>query len=640
MRSIRATGIPTLLGMIGLACLVVVIFYPILGFEFVRLDVGGHVLENPHIRGLNWENLKQIFTSWCTTSYYPIRSLTYALDYQLWGLNPFGFELTNLLLHLTNVLLVFWLMLRLFSRPAGEVASSAAWGDALPAALSAAVFAIHPVVVEPVTWVSGREELLMTLGALACVHFHLTARRLADNGSKTRWVLIYHTLAALSCAFACLSNAVGAIIPLLIVTLDVFTLTKRTLWRILSGTAALWVIGISTFAIKKIGEYRDPPGELGAFSLERLSLVLNAYRLNIKSLVWPTDLAVFYDPLAPKGFGDTDVVLGGLAVVLSCAVLWAFRRQKAVLLGLFWFGLALGPSSQFLVHHIHRADRFLYLPLSGLAVAIAMGLRALGSTLRSREIVSAIMVAGALGLILLGRLSAAQVSTWKDAASMWENCVRVNPDNARFRISLADSLASGGQFRRAVEQYEHVLKLVPDHQRALIKLAWLLVSCADESVRDQDRAVWLVERAFERNPIFFRVLAEIRTQVAQTLAESGEFTRAIEGYRSAIEVDPGSQRAMIELALLLATCHEEELRNAREAVELAQQACLLNVPPGPRELSVLATAYAEAGELDQAVSAGEKAIASAQASGDETLVVELRSRLKSWTASDRGYQEP
>ena len=110
----------------------------------------------------------------------------------------------------------------------------------MSATFSAGLFAVHPVVVEPVTWVAGREELLMTLGTLGCVHFHLTARRLERRGRQNPRAMACFFSAALCCAAACLSNAVAAVIPLLIVAWDVLTLTGPKLWRIVGGTSALW----------------------------------------------------------------------------------------------------------------------------------------------------------------------------------------------------------------------------------------------------------------------------------------------------------------------------------------------------------------------------------------------------------------
>jgi hypothetical protein len=176
----RPTRRALLLAALALACLVVAVFWPVVGFEFVDYDVSMQVVDNPHIRGLTWENLKHILTSPCVTSYYPVRTLSFALDYQLWGLSAGGFKLTGGLLHLASVLLVFWLVLRLYGHPAAAVESPQPRYELWLAAFSAGIFAVHPLVVEPVVWVAGREEPLMTLG---CLHFHLTARRLDDDRS-------------------------------------------------------------------------------------------------------------------------------------------------------------------------------------------------------------------------------------------------------------------------------------------------------------------------------------------------------------------------------------------------------------------------------------------------------------------------
>ena len=222
---------PILLAAGALACLVAAVFFPILGFEFVDIDVGQQVVDNPYIRGLSGENLKHIFTSPCVYSYYPIRSLSFAVDYQIWGLNPTGFKLTNGLVHLANVLLVFWLMERLFRHPVLSDGSPNTWREVSLAAFSAAIFAVHPVVVEPVAWVAGREELLMTL---------------------------------------------AAVIPLLIVAWDVLTLSRPRFRKILGGTSALWGISAAAIVIKKLAATNEAiAAEPGLFSTEWVALVLN-----------------------------------------------------------------------------------------------------------------------------------------------------------------------------------------------------------------------------------------------------------------------------------------------------------------------------------------------------------------------------
>lgn len=523
-RDILASSIarwPAVIGASLLVYLVCAVFFPILHFEFVDYDVPDQMFASPYGQGLSFENVKYIFTSRCVTSYYPLRSLSYAVDYDLWGLYPGGFKLTNGLIHLANVLLVFWLMLRLFRHPFAGGVSPWLRRDVCVATFSAGIYAVHPVVVEPVVWVAGREELLMTLGTLGCVHFHLTARRLAEEGGKPRRSAACYGAAAICCAAACLSNAVGAVIPLLIVAWDVLTLPRPKLSRIVRGTSVLWAVGVATIVVKRLGADSSLSAlakETGVFSMQRLSLVLNVYWLNLKTLLWPRVLAIEYPSIDPGGVADARVILGGIAVGLTCAILWVFRREKLILFGLLWYGLALGPTAQIMPHHIDRSDRFLYLPLIGLVLALAMGLRPLVDRFKGRELAMA-AVAGVLSLLLLDTLSATQVQTWRTSLLMWGNCLRVDPNNGKAHGGLADNLAIAGRFERALQHYRQSLLLDQNNLHSLKKAALLLATCPVERFRNYDGAVALAERAHELaeplDPSPAMVLAEVYAQAGR-----------------------------------------------------------------------------------------------------------------------------
>ena len=518
MEDLRPSHWPTFLAALAILFLVSTVFWPILGFEFVQYDVSRQLLRDSRVQHLTLENVKDFFTTRCITSYYPVRTLTFAMDHKMWGLNPGGFKLTNGLIHLANSLLLLWLVLRLFRHPACVAVSPGRRWDLSVAAFAAGVFAIHPVVVEPVAWVGGREELLMTLGTLGCIHFHLTARCLYEKGSRTLAVLSFAG-AGFCCAAACLSNVVAAVIPLLIVTWDLLTLTRAKWRRIVYGSFALWMIGAATILIKISGPERQlVAAGPGMFSVERAILVLNVYWLNLKTLAWPTKLGVHYSTVKPESFLDAEVIFGGIAMGLTCVVLWRLRRRKFVLFGLLWLGLAMAPASQIVLHHISRADRFLYLPLVGLAVAVAMGLRPLGNRLKGRGVLAAI-VPGVLALLLLNVTSAWQVQTWRDDVSVWPNCLRVDPKNAMGYFGMADALADRARFREAIDFYYAALSLDPDATETLKYFALLLATCPDEQFRDYDRAIRLASRACEvmdpPDPAAVMILAEVHAQAGQ-----------------------------------------------------------------------------------------------------------------------------
>ena len=629
---------PIVLASLALVGLVSAAFFPILGFEFTDLDVPGQVIDNPHIRAITWHNLKHIFTSRSISSYYPIRTLTYAIDYQIWGLHPGGFKLTNTLFHLVNVFLVLWLILRLFRHPHRADGSPWARWDVAVAALSAGIFAVHPVVVEPVTWVPGREELLMTLGALGCFHAHLAARRFQSDGARWPRVLAWHLCAAVFCAIACMSNAVGAVIPLLIIAWDVIMLPRPKLWKILGGTSVLWLISIATVVIKKLGESRDTSALEGVFTGEWVAIVIRTYWLNLSTLVWPTKLAVAYEWIPPKSFAQADVILGGIALAVTCAALWTLRRRKLLVFGLVWFGLALAPYLQIIPHHVYRSDRFLYLPLVGLCVAVAMVLRPLGNTLKTRRAITAVTAAGLLVLLVLEGLSVRQVRRWRNSISVWKHCVSVAPRSPFARQGLASNLASAGRFDLAIPHYEIALRLDPMDAFNLSDYAGRLATWPDERWRDHDRAIRLASRACEltqwNDPKPRRTLALAYMNGATNLKRRRQFERAIEDYRKAMEADPQYDVPLFNLARLLATCPLEQFRQPDEAVRLAERACEMVEHPGPIRLIVLAEVYAETGRLAKAIATLKKALRGAEADRQTEWYDELRRRLELYQKGD------
>ena len=643
LKSVRR---PVLLGVIALAFLVVAVFLPILGFQFVYLDVRREVIDNPHIQGLTGENLKYILTSRCITSYYPVRTLTYAVDHQLWGLNPRGFKLTNGLIHLANVLLVFWLILRLCPNPAGTRISTKKWRDVSVAAFSAGVFAVHPVAVQPVTWVAGRAELLMTLGVLGCLHCHMTARHLGEIRGKVRPAVTWHAAAACCCAMAALSNAVAAVIPLLITVWDLLTLTGSKFRKILFGTSVLWVIGVATIVIKKLGpEIGHSVGPEGLLSTERLMLVLNVYRLNLKTLLWPNDLALSHSWQIPESFLSLDVILGVIAIALTGVIFWKLRQRKLILFGLVWFALALGPVSHIMPHHVTRADRFLYLPLVGLALAVAMGCGPSVRALKHRMAVAIVIAVAVMGLSVLSILSARQVQTWRDGIHVWENCVDIEPNNSFAHCCLADNLAHAGQFHRAFEEYKSALWLDPEDVQALSNFAWLLATCDDKRLRDYNLAIKLSELACRHrqreDEESLHKSAIVHCAVAADLFRRGEFEGAIQHYETAIDADPDYDLPLFNLASLLTTCPDAELRDADRAVLLAERALKLTEDDAnARRLIILAAVYAEAGRFEQAVAIVTKAIPLADVVGDSQLAAELRRRLQLYLAAEKGGRAP
>ncbi len=636
MQESGPTRWPIVLAMLTLTCLVCGVFVPIVGYDFVNLDVYSQILDYPHIRSLSWENTKQIFTSRHVTSYYPVRTLTFAVDYRLWGLKAGGFKLTNGLIHLANVLLVFWLILRLLRHPAAAGVSPRTWWDALVATFAAGLFAVHPLVVEPVTWVSGREELLMTLGALGSIHFHLAARNLQESGASRTRVLACHAGTILSCAAACLSNAVAAVIPLLITVWDLLTLDRPRGRRIACSSAPLWAIGVAAVVIKKLGKGHDTEVIAHVFSTEWLMSILKLYWTNTRAVFWPRNLALTYEWTRPESFLDVEVILGATVAALTGVALWMFRRRPLALFGLLWTGIALGPTSQIMPHYVAQADRFLYLPLLGLAIAVGAVAKPLGGIPRRRGVIDAAPAAVALGLILLGLLASRQVQAWRSNFAVWNNCLMVSSDNYIAHRFLADEYADGGQFDEAYYHYKEALRLNTENEKALSNFARMLVTHDDLDKRDYELALRLAHFACEitewNDPEMLRTLAMVYNNHAVKLGNDRQYERAAANYSRAIETDPEYASPVFNLALLRATCDDGRFRQGERAVYLARRGCEMVGRPGANHLMVLASAYIEAGSSDEAIRTMEEAVRQAIREDNPHLADLIRDRLALYKA--------
>jgi len=626
-----------------LAALVAGVFHPVWNHDFIDFDTLPQVVHNKYIREVTLANLKHIFTSRCIQSYYPVRTLTFLVDYQIWGRHAGGFKLTNVVIHLTNVLLALWLVLRLFGERAGPSHPFLSRRDISAAAIAAAALAVHPVVVEPVAWIPGREELLMTLGALATIHFHVTARRFGRAGRNGRaWVC--HAAAAISCAAACLSNAVAAVIPMLAVLTDVLAMRERRPLKVLAGTAFLWGIALATIIAKKWGI--DP----GIATVDQMSLsgraliATNAYWLQLANIVWPKDLALYYDWLRPSGLLDGEVLLGLVAALATAAALWAFRRQPLVVFGVAWFVVALSPSLQLIPHHIHRADRFLYLPIMGLAVAIAAALALLASRIRKPAAVAGLGLLGLSLVVALAARSVLQIRTWRDSFTVWRQCIHVDPGNARAYDVLAENFVRSGKIPEALANFETALKLRPNAIEILADFAREL-AIAEGTLGDRSRAVELAQRAFvlsagkcsERRATFALALGAR----AHELYQEEEFAQAIVNYERSIEIDPNYFLANLNLAALLVTCPDEKLRDPGRAARLAEWAIrTAGEQLDSNAFVILATAYAQQGRFEFAATSTEKAIVMAGKSGNRELAAALTEQLRYYEGLARSKSSP
>jgi tetratricopeptide (TPR) repeat protein len=495
-----------LLAAAGLAVATLAVYAPAFGFDFVHYDDGLYVAAVPEVReGLSVEGLRWAFTSFQGANWFPLTRLSWMLDAELFGLDPGAFHRTNVLLHALAAALFVLALVRL----TGELGRSA-W--------VAAVFALHPLHVESVAWVASRKDVLSGVFAAASLLAYAAAAR---RGGFARHGLVFALLAA-----GLMAKPTLVVWPAVFLLLDAWPLRRlerdghldagrivAALREKLPLFALVVLASLLTLAAQSEGGTLRSLEHMPAGM--RLANAFDAIAAYGADAFWPRGLAVFYPyPAATASrLGAAVGAASVVAVTALCFGLW--RRVPALAVGWLWALGALAPVIGIVqVGQAARADRYTYLPLVGLALAVAWGV---GALTRGRwRVVVAVVALGSL--LALGAATRVQLATWRDSEHLFGHALRVTEGNHVAHINLGVALLERDRLDEASSHLNAALRVAPASPFA----AGLL---ADVRVR-QDRteeAIRLYRRALAIDPDSRRW----RVSLARVLAESGRPEEAV-----------------------------------------------------------------------------------------------------------------
>jgi protein O-mannosyl-transferase len=521
-----------------LLVLIVSVFRSVTRNGFINLDDPWYVYENIHVqRGLSWEGIRWAFTTLEGGFWHPLTWLSLTADWQLHGLTPGGYHLTSLLLHATSTLLLF---------AALRLLTGTTWRSAFVAAL----FAVHPIHVEPVAWVADRKDVLTGLFWMVSLYLYACYVKNTENRSRHGGVL--YALAILSFIAALMSKATVMAFPFLLLLLDVWPLgriglgrravgspnPKRVLWEKAPFLAAGALVGlVSLHGQRAIGAVQDvtrlPLGDRMANAV--LSIVHY-----VRQTFWPIDLAVYYP--YPPTFGVWPVVAATMAIVIVTALaLRASRRRPYLGLGWLWMLVTLLPAIGLVqVGGASRADRFMYLPAIGLFLLVTWGVHDL---LRTRRHARVLLVACALGaLAFVTALSVRQVGYWKDSESLYRRAIAVTGDSPLMQQNLGSALAAQGRLPEAIDHLQEAIRLLPNYAGALTNLGAAL----GRSGRF-DEATEVLRKAVRVAPNF----ADAHCNLGDALSVQRQFDEAIIQYQEALRLKPNLAGAHYHLGIAL-----------------------------------------------------------------------------------------
>jgi tetratricopeptide (TPR) repeat protein len=520
-RSFSAVVLPGIVAFVAFAA-----FTPALGGEFTNWDDDLNFLNNPHYRGLGAAQLRWMWTSFFSGHYHPLTWMTLGLDYAIWGMNPLGYHLTNLLLHAANAVLLYFVLaalLRLAGRP------EARW----PAAAAALLHAVHPLRVESVAWITERRDVLCGFFALICVLAYLKHAETAER----RWLL----LSVLAFAASLLSKALSITLPALLLILDVYPLRRfreGQRRRILLEKIPFVLLSCADAGAMLLA-MRDIRAVHSVAHYDLLQRAAQAaYGLCFYPLktLCPSRLAPLYKIEAQLRPWDA-VYLGSMLGALAVTALLLFRRKR-------WPGpLAAWAAYVILIFPVLgvavtglqiAADRYTYLALMPAAVlaafALERALRADAPARRWAPILATLIVAA------LSVLTFRQAGIWKDSMTLWTREIELDPECAIGWQNRGFARHEQGDLAGALVDYSASIDLDPIWIRPRHNRGVILALRGDH-----DAAIADFTEVLRRSP------THVDAYYNRSLSRStrGDLPGAIADLTSYLELNPSSAPATL-----------------------------------------------------------------------------------------------
>ena len=554
---------------VAVAALTFIVFLPALKDGFVNWDDDKNFLGNYLYRGLGWEQLKWMFTTFHTGPYQPLSWITYGLDYLVWGMDPFGYHLTNVLLHSANAALFYLLCLRLFSSDADTRPPENKTALHLSAAFAALFFSLHPLRAESVAWATERRDVLSGLFYLLTLFLYLSPR--APDGERTSVFGRRAPLAAF--LLALLSKAIVITLPVALVILDVFRLKRLPpdprRW-LDPEYRRVWQEKIPYFALSLFFGVVGYVGQASAGALVslqkagpagRAAQTLYSVGLYLWKTMAPVKLIPFYK--FSGGLFAWQALLGGAAALaITAGVVKARRRLPALPAVWLFYLITLGPVSGIVKFGEQAAaDRYTYLPCLGFAAlagwALLAGLRGSRQAVKKAAVPAACLI-----VLLFGRLSWAQAQIWHDSETLWKYVISINPRIEFVRTNLAAFFTGQGRLEEAVSQCGEALRINPGYESAHNNLG---VALARQGKTGE--AILSYQEALRLRPGY----TEVFNNLGNAFAAQGDLDEAERNYRSALLRNPGYANAHNGLGAVFARQGKRE-----EAVEQFREALRLN----------------------------------------------------------------
>ncbi len=532
---------------VGIVCVIflaLVVYSNIYQNRFIYDDTA-FIVENDSIRSL--DNIGRFFGSLKSFSakgnffiYRPLPTLTFALDYGIWGLSPSHFHILNVLFHVLNGILVYLL-------------ANALIRNRLGALVAALVFVAHPVQVESVTWIAGRSNLMFLAFYLVSLIAYIRIHEVRE-GKRIKYIFIL----LLSFSLALLSKEMAITLPIIIIMYDFYYADRARFRNVLRNIKYYLLLGVIAggylyIRYTVLGRLSGQNEYIGGSLSSALLTMSRGVVYYIKLLFYPIKLSAIYVLSVSKSIFETPVVFS-ISIILLLLIISVvlLKRSRAASFAIMWFFVTLLPVYNIIpLQDVAIAERFLYLPSIGFCILLGLlGMKMFGMKEKEHKR-NAGVVFIVLLVIFFSLKTMSRNTDWRDEESFWRATAETAPESDRVYNSLG-YLSMGKDINGAIKYYEKSLRLNPDNLNAQNNLA---IAYAEKGWHE--KAIRKFKDVLRKDPLD----SFTHNNLGHVYIRIGLYNNAIRECKKAIELNPSNSTAFIHLGLAY-----EKKRNYSEAL--------------------------------------------------------------------------
>lgn len=525
---------------------ILAVYWQVNQFDFINMDDNIYVTDNAEIKsGFTFDELRRVLTSKYFNLWIPLVRLSFKFDYQLYGFKAGGYHLSNLILHILSTLLLFWLFCRM---------TGAVWKSAFVAAF----FALHPLHVESVAWISERKDVLSVFFWILSLCFYIFY---TEKKSTKRYLLVLFSF-----IMALMSKPMVVTLPLIMILLDYWPLKRFTMEK---GNLLLWQLKeklpffILSAVLVIISLYNPDATGNQTFSLsDRMANMPISFITYLGKAFWPHDMTIYY---LFSNFPSWKNLLAAclLIIIVTTFVILMANRLPYLFVGWLWFTITISPVIGIIQIGTHAiADRYSYVPLIGIGLMLAWGVPALIKKNIYRK--NILFFSALIFIVIMSILAWRQCGYWKNSVLLFSHALDVKKNNYIAHNHLASALLKQGQLNKAIYHYNEAIRLNNFYYHAYYNrgTAYYLIGQKQYALDDFIKTV----KIMPQNPKYVEAL----NNLGVTYYDLGQYQMAIDTLGKAIMLQPGYANSYKNRAFVYFN-----LGKAAESCQDAQKACEL-----------------------------------------------------------------